>query len=172
MDAIECLTNRRSIKKFKNTPVDEETLKAIIDAGINAPTGMNRQSPTIIAVTNKALRDKLSALNAKVLGSSSDPFYGAPVVLVVLADRNINTHVYDGSLVMGNLMNAAYALGLGACWIHRAREVFDSQEGKEILASLGIDGDLEGLGNCVIGYPDCPQPAKRARKENYVYYVK
>ena len=172
MDAIECLTQRRSIKKFENTPVDEGTLKAIIDAGVNAPTGMNRQSPTIIAVTNKELRDRLSALNAKVLGSSIDPFYGAPAVLVVLADRNINTHVYDGSLVMGNLMNAAYALGLGACWIHRAREVFDSEEGKGILKSLGIEGDLEGIGHCVIGYPDCPQPVKRDRKENYVYYVK
>ncbi|MGN0807360.1 MAG: nitroreductase [Candidatus Coproplasma sp.] len=172
MDALECLTERRSIKKFKDTPVDEKVLKAIIDAGMNAPTGMNRQSPTIIAVTNKELRDKLSALNAKVLGNSIDPFYGAPAVLVVLADRNVNTHVYDGSLVMGNLMNAAYALGLGSCWIHRAREVFDSDEGKEILASLGIGGDLEGIGHCIIGYPDCPQPAKRARKEDYVYYVK
>ncbi|MGN0813450.1 MAG: nitroreductase [Candidatus Coproplasma sp.] len=172
MDAIECLTNRRSIKKFKSTPIDEETLKTIIDAGINAPTGMNRQSPTIIAVTNKELRDKLSALNAKVLGTDADPFYGAPVVLVVLADRGINTHVYDGSLVMGNLMNAAFALGLGACWIHRAREVFDSEEGKGILSSLGIEGDLEGIGHCVIGYADCQQPAKRERKQNYVYYVK
>ncbi|MGN0806283.1 MAG: nitroreductase [Candidatus Coproplasma sp.] len=172
MDAIECLTNRRSIKKFKSDPVDEGTLKAIIEAGMNAPTGMNRQSPTIIAVTNKELRDKLSALNAKVMGTDNDPFYGAPVVLVVLADRNVNTHVYDGSLVMGNLMNAAYALGLGACWIHRAKEVFDGKEGKDILKSLGIEGDLEGIGHCVLGYADCPQPAKRARKENYTYYIK
>ncbi len=172
MDAIECLTNRRSIKSYKPDPVDEGVLNTIIDAAMNAPTGMNRQSPIIIAVTNKSLRDRLSRLNAQVLGADKDPFYGAPVVLVVLADRNVNTHVYDGSLVMGNIMNAAYALGLGSCWIHRAKEVFDSAEGKEILSSLGIEGDFEGIGHCVLGYADCPQPAKRDRKQNYVYYVK
>ena len=172
MDAIECLTNRRSIKSYKPDPVDEGVLNTIIDAAMNAPTGRNRQSPIIIAVTNKSLRDRLSRLNARVLGTDTDPFYGAPVVLVVLADRNVNTHVYDGSLVMGNIMNAAYALGLGSCWIHRAKEVFDSAEGKEILSSLGIEGDFEGIGHCVLGYADCPQPVKRDRKQNYVYYVK
>ncbi|MGN1060551.1 MAG: nitroreductase family protein [Candidatus Coproplasma sp.] len=172
MDAIECLTNRRSIKAYKPDPVDEGVIKTILDAAMNAPTGMNRQSPIIIAVTNKELRDRLSKLNAKVLGTDNDPFYGAPAVLVVLADRNINTHVYDGSLVMGNIMNAAYAQGLGSCWIHRAKEVFDSKEGKEILSSLGIEGDFEGIGHCVLGYAACPKPTKRARKENYVYYVK
>lgn len=172
MDAIQCLTERRSVKAYKNDRVDEGVLQKIIAAGVNAPTGMNKQSPIIIAVTDKGLRDKLSALNAKVADVEHDPFYGAPVVLVVLADKNIGTHVYDGSLVMGNLLNAAYASGLAACWIHRAKEVFESEEGKAILKSLGIEGEYEGIGNCIIGYADCPEPVKRPRKENYVYYIK
>lgn len=172
MDALECLTERRSIKAYKSDMVDEEVLQNIIEAGVNAPTGMNKQSPIIIAVADRELRDKLSALNAKVAGVEHDPFYGAPVVLVVLADKSVGTHIYDGSLVMGNLLNAAYASGLSACWIHRAKEVFESEEGKAILKSLGIEGEYEGIGNCIIGYADCPQPAKRPRKENYVYYVK
>lgn len=172
MDAIQCLTERRSVKAYKSDMVDEGVLQKIIEAGVNAPTGMNKQSPIIIAVTDKGLRDKLSALNAKVAGVEHDPFYGAPVVLVVLADKNIGTHVYDGSLVMGNLLNAAYASGLAACWIHRAKEVFESDEGKAILKSLGIEGEYEGIGNCIIGYANCPQLTKRPRKENYVYYVK
>lgn len=172
MDALECLTERRSIKAYKNQPVEEDVLQKVIEAGINAPSGLNKQSAIILAVTNKELRDKLSKLNAKVMNMEIDPFYGAPAVLVVLADKSVGTHIYDGSLVMGNLLNAAYASGLSACWVHRAKEVFDSEEGKSILKSLGIEGDYEGIGNCIIGYADCPQPDKRPRKENYVYYVK
>lgn len=172
MEAIECLTSRRSIKKFKPDPVDEAVLNKIIEAGVNAPTGRNRQAPIIIAVTNKELIARLSRLNAEVLGTTADPFYGAPAVLVVLADRSVNTYLYDGSLVMGNLMNAAHALGVGSCWIHRAKEVFDGKEGKAILKSLGIDGDYEGIGNCVLGYADCAYPEKKPRKDNYVYFVK
>ena len=130
------------------------------------------QSPVILAVTNKALRDKLSRINAEVMGASGDPFYGAPCVLVVLADRGVShNYIYDGSLVMGNLMLAATSLGLGSCWIHRARETFELPEGKEILKSLGIEGDFVGIGNCVIGYADCEVPAAKPRKENWVYYV-
>lgn len=172
MEAIECLTTRRSVKKFKSDPVDSQIIEKILEAGMNAPTGMNRQSPIIIAVTNKAMRDRLSKMNAKVMGVESDPFYGAPVVLVVLAAKCVNTAIYDGSLVMGNLMNGAHALGVGSCWIHRAKQMFESEEGKEILRSLGIDGEYEGIGNCVIGYADCPLPDKRPRKQNYVYYIK
>jgi len=117
------------------------------------------------------MRDKLSRMNAAVMGVDTDPFYGAPAVLVVLADRSVRTYVYDGSLVMGNMMTAAHELGVGSCWIHRAREMFDSPEGKEILASLGIEGDYEGVGNLIVGYADCPLPAARPRKENYIYRI-
>ena len=171
MDALKNLKERRSIRRYKADMLPREVIETIVEAGTYAPTGKNRQSPIIIAVTNKELRDKMSALNAKVLGSDSDPFYGAPVVLVVLADRANTNHVYDGSLVMGNLMLAAHAMGIGSCWINRAREVYDTPEGKEILASLGIEGDYEGVGNCILGYIDGDVPAAAPRKENYVYFV-
>ncbi|MBR6555008.1 MAG: nitroreductase [Clostridia bacterium] len=171
MDALQNLRERRSIRRYKADMLPREVIETIAEAGTYAPTGKNQQSPIIIAVTNKELRDKMSALNAKVLGSESDPFYGAPVVLVVLADRANANHVYDGSLVMGNLMLAAHALGIGSCWINRAREVYDTPEGKEILASLGIEGDYEGVGNCILGYIDGDVPVAGPRKENYVYFV-
>ena len=104
-------------------------------------------------------------------GTDTDPFYGAPVVLVVLADKNRPTCVYDGSLVMGNLMNAAASLGIGSCWIHRAKEVFASEEGKALLKKWGVEGDYEGIGHCVLGYPARDVPKAKPRKENYVYYV-
>ena len=171
MDAMNNLLTRRSIRKYKPDMLPREVIEKIIEAGTYAPTGKNQQSPIIVAVTNKALRDRMSALNAAVLGMDSDPFYGAPVVLVVLAERSNPNHVYDGSLVMGNLMLAAHAMGVGSCWINRAREVFDSDEGKAILRDLGIEGDYEGVGNCILGYADCEQPQARPRKENWVYWV-
>ena len=171
MDALQNLRERRSIRRYKADMLPREMIETIPEAGTYAPTGKNQQSPIIIAVPNKDLRDKMSALNAKVLGSESDPFYGAPVVLVVLADRANANHVYDGSLVMGNLMLAAHALGIGSCWINRAREGYDTPEGKEILASLGIEGDYEGVGNCILGYIDGDVPVAGPRKENYVYFV-
>ena len=168
---IENLISRRSIRKYKNDMISKEILDQIIEAGTYAPTGMNKQAPIIIAITNKEVRDKLSKLNARVMGNDSiNPFYGAPVVLVVLADKSIPTYIYDGSLVMGNLMNAAYALGIGSCWIHRAKEVFESEEGKELLKSLDIEGDYEGIGNCILGYPD-EEPDTKPRKESYTYYI-
>jgi len=118
------------------------------------------------------MRDKLSKMNAKYLGADIDPFYGAPVVLVVLADKNINTHIYDGSLVLGNMMNAAAELGVGNCWIHRAKEEFESAEGKEILESLGITGEYEGIGHLVLGYPAGEPSPSKPRKENYAYFIK
>ena len=133
---------------------------------------MGRQSPIIIAVTDRAVRDELSAINARIMGrEGADPFYGAPAVLVVLADKSVPTHVYDGSLVMGNLMAAAHALGLGSCWIHRAKETFELPEGRALLKKLGIEGEYEGIGNCIVGYADEEREAK-PRKQNYVYRVK
>jgi len=171
MDAMINLLTRRSIRKYKPNMLPREVVDKIIEAGTYAPTGKNQQSPIILAVTNKALRDRMSELNAQVLGIDSDPFYGAPVVLVVLAERSNPNHVYDGALVMENLMLAAHAMGIGSCWINRAREVFDSDEGKAILAQLGIEGDYEGIGNCILGYADCELPAPAPRKANWVYYA-
>ncbi len=172
MDAMQNLLTRRSIKKYKPDMVPEDVIARICEAGTYAATGRNLQAPIILAVTNQVLRDKLSKMNAQIMGSTADPFYGAPVVLVVLADKSVNTHVYDGSLVMGNLMLAAHAEGLGSCWIHRAKEEFESAEGKEILKGLGIEGDYEGIGHCVLGYPDCEVPEARVRKANYVYWAR
>ena len=166
------LCQRRSCRAYKADMVAQEVLERILKAGTYAPTGRNRQAPIIIAVTDKTLRDKLSRLNAAVMGADSDPFYGAPVVLVVLANKDVPTYLYDGSLVMGNLMNAAHSEGVGSCWIHRAKEVFETREGKEILASLGITGEYEGIGNCILGYPAQENPKPAARKENYVYYIR
>ena len=148
MDAMQAMLTRKSVKKYKPPPVEKELVEKIIEAGLNAPSGLNKQSPIILAVTNKELRDELSRLNA---GDDpffrADPFYGAPCVLVVLADKSVPTRVYDGSLVMENMLLAAHALGLGACWIHRARETFERPEGKAILKKLGIEGEYEGIGN-------------------------
>lgn len=170
-NAMESMLTRRSVRKYKKDMIPRDILDQILKAGSYAATGRNLQSPIMIAVTNRELRDRLSDMNARIMGVDSDPFYGAPVVIIVLADRSVSTHVYDGSLVMGNLMLAAHELGIGSCWIHRAKEEFDSDEGKEILRQLGIDGDYEGIGHCVLGYADGPLPAEKARKENYIYYA-
>ncbi len=172
MDAMQNLLTRRSVRKYKPDMVPQEKLDKILKAGTYAATGMGRQSPIILAVTDKAMRDRLSKMNAAIMGVDSDPFYGAPVVLVVLADKNVPTYIYDGSLVMGNLMNAAHAEGIASCWIHRAKEEFNSPEGKQILQDLGITGDYEGIGHCILGYADGDEPAAKPRKENYVYSVK
>ena len=171
-DVLETIKSRRSIRKYKSDMVPQDKLEIIIEAGTYAATGMGKQSPIIVAVTNKELRDKLSAMNAKIMGTNTDPFYGAPVVLIVLADKSRPTYLYDGSLVMGNLMLEAEAQGIGSCWIHRAKEEFESEEGKEILKSLGIEGDYEGIGHCVLGFADGPAPKAAPRKDSYVYYVK
>lgn len=168
---LELMQTRRSIRGFKADMIPEEILNRIIEAGTWAATGRNRQSPIIIKVTNKELRDRLSRLNAEIMGTDTDPFYGAPVVLIVLADKSAPTYIYDGSLVMGNLMLAAHSLGIGSCWIHRAKEEFECREGKEFLKSLGIEGDYEGIGHCVLGYVDGEYPETKKRKENWVYTV-
>ena len=129
------------------------------------------QGAIMLCVTDKVLRDRLSKLNAGVMGASMDPFYNAPAVIVVLADKTVRTSVYDGSLVMGNLMLAAHSIGLGSCWIHRAKEVFDSEEGKQILAELGIEGDYEGVGNCVVGYPERMPTEKLPRRGGRVFFA-
>lgn len=170
-DVLETIKTRRSIRKFKPDMIPKDLLEKIIEAGTYAATGMGKQSPIILAITKKELRDQLSEWNAKIMGTDTDPFYGAPVVLVVLANKERPTALYDGSLVMGNLMLEAHALGIGSCWIHRAKEEFESEEGKELLKSLGIEGDYEGIGHCILGYVDGEYPKAPERKENWVYYV-
>ena len=171
MDAIENLLTRRSVRRFQEKAVPKDVLEKIIAAGTYAPTGMNWQSPVIIAVTNKSLRDRISAWNAKIIGNDADPFYGAPAVLIVLADKTKPTYLYDGSLVMGNLLNAAHAYGVAGCWIHRAKEEFESEEGRALLKELGISGEYEGIGHCILGYAADALPEARPRKENYVYWA-
>ena len=172
MDMMEGMLTRRSVKKYKSDPVPKELMDKIIEAGLAAPSGLNKQAPIILAVTDKKVRDELSKINAgKDPFRRADPFYNAPCVLVVLADKNVFTYSYDGPLVMENMMLAAHALGLGACWIHRAKETFEQPEWQTFLKKLGIEGEYEGIGNCVIGYPDGDVPAVKPRKENRVYYV-
>lgn len=172
-ETLNNLKSRRSCRKFIADKIPSEAeLNAVIEAGTFAPSGMGRQPVKIIAVTNKALRDKISAENAKIMGASMDPFYGAPVILIVIADKSAPTYLYDGSLVMGNLLNAAKASGLASIWIHRAKEEFESDLGKNILKDLGIEGDWEGIGHVALGYADADgeQPAA-PRKEN-VHWIK
>ena len=171
MNTYETMLKRRSCKKYKSDMVSDELIDKVVNAGLYAASGKNRQASIIIAVTNREIRDELSLLNAKILGSDIDPFYNAPAVLVVLADRDINTYLYDGSLTMGNMMLAAEELGLGSCWIHRAKEMFDMEEGKALLKKLGIEGNFEGIGNLVLGYSAQGEKAAPPRKENRVYKV-
>ena len=171
-DILDVIVSRRSVKKFKRDTVEKCLVEKVVTAGMYAPSGKNQQSPIILAVTNKEIRDKLSSLCAKCRGIENfDPFYGAPVALVVLADKDMFTYVYDGSVVMENMLLEAHSLGLGACWIHWAKEMFESDEGKEILLSLGIVGSYEGIGTCVLGYSDMGVLESLPRKNNYVYYI-
>lgn len=170
---IESMISRRSIRKYKADMVPKEIIDEIIMAGTYAASARGEQSAIIISVTNKELRDKLSKMNAAIGGWNKDfdPFYGAPVVLIVLAKKDCINRVYDGSLVMGNLMLAAHSLGIGSCWIHRAKEEFESKEGKEILKALGINEEYEGIGHCILGYPEGASKEPVPRKDNYVFYA-
>lgn len=172
-ETLNVLETRRSVRAFdpSRMPTDQ-LISEVVKAGEYAPTGRGMQSPRIVVITNKAVRDRLSQLNAEVMGVASDPFYGAPVILLVLADRSRPTYLYDGSLVMGNLMNAAHAVGLGSCWIHRAREVFASEEGKQLLAQWGIAGDYEGIGHVALGYALNEPAQAKPRKDDYTVWVR
>ncbi len=171
-EALEVLKNRRSIRKFKAQQVAQAELDAVLEAGTFAPTGGGTQSPVIVAVQDPATVAKLDAMNAKVLNQAAHPYYGAPTILLVLAPRDGLVPTEDGSLVAGNLLNAAYAAGLGACWIHRSKEMFESAEGKELLQAWGLPGNLMGVASIALGYPDCPPPQAAPRKAGYVVYVK
>lgn len=166
----EILKNRRSIRKYKPQQVTDRELDAVLEAGLYAPSGMNGQKTVMVAVRDKQTRDQLSRMNAQVMGVNSDPFYGAPCVIVVLSDPERPTWLEDGSLVMGNLLNAACEMGLGSCWIHRAQQMFDSPEGKALLKQWGLSENLRGVGNCILGYPD-EAPAPKPRAEGRIIKV-
>lgn len=172
-NTLEMMRSRRSVRRYKPELPPREDLEKIIEAGLYAASGKGLQTAVIVAITDRALRDRLMEMNRRIGGWNEgfDPFYGAPAVLLVLADRASPNHVYDGSLAMGNMMLAAHALGLGSCWINRAREEFESEEGREILRGLGIEGDYEGIGHCIVGYPDGELPAAKPRRDGRVYWV-
>lgn len=172
-EIIKAMEERRSIRKFKPDMVPKADIDQIIEAGLYAASGRGCQAVITVAVTNKEIRDKLSAVNCKIGGwqEGFDPFFGAPVILIVLADKNRPTGIYDGSLVMGNMMLAAHSLGLGSCWVHRAKQEFEMEEYKKFLTELGVDGDYEGIGHCVVGYIDGELPEAAPRKADRVYYA-
>lgn len=171
-EVIKTIKMRKSTKKYKSEMVPTALVDEICEAGSWAPSGLNKQSPIILEITNKEMRDRISKINASVasMPDGFDPFYNAPVVLVVLANKDIPTYIYDGSVVMENMLLAAHSLNLGACWIHRAKETFETEEGRKILQELGVEGNYEGIGNCIIGYPDSEAVSKK-RKDNYIYKV-
>ncbi len=171
-ETLNVLETRRSCRSFKPDMITEEELQAVLRAGTYAASGMGKQSPIILAVTNPDKVKEFSRANAAIMGTDMDPFYGAPVILVVLADKSVPTYLYDGSLVMGNLMNAAESLGLGSIWIHRAKEEFESEFGQKLLKELGIEGDYEGIGHCALGYRREPAKAAAPRKKDYIYFVR
>ena len=172
-EIIRAMEERRSIRSFKPEMPPKEVLQQIVEAGLYAASGKGQQAAIVVAVTNKALRDKLAEENRRIAGApeGTDPFYGAPAVLVVLGRKDWPTHVYDGSLVMGNLLLAAHALGLGSIWIHRAKEEFEEPEYQQLLKDLGVEGDWEGIGHCAVGYLNGEAPAPAPRKPGRVFWA-
>lgn len=170
-EVLRAIKERRSVRRYKPDMVPKELINQIIEAGTFAASGHGKQSPIIIAVTDKETRDQLARMNREIMGVKSDTFYGAPVVLIVLARKDSPHKVYDGSLVMGNLMLAAHALGLGSCWIHRAKQEFESEEGLALLEKWGVKGEYEGIGHCILGYADGNVLPPATRKADYVYHV-
>lgn len=171
---LEQMKSRRSIRRYKSDPIPQALMDQILEAGLYAANGMGQQNTIMIQVSDPVLRDEISRRNREIGGWSEDfdPFYGAPEMIIVLARKDWRNRIYDGSLVMGNLMLAAHELGLGSCWIHRAREEFESPWGQELLRSLGITEEYEGIGHCALGYVDGPLPEAAPRKPGRVYKIK
>ena len=166
-ETLKTLRERRSVRRYRPEQIKPEELEAILDAGTWAPSAMGKQSAVMVVVQDRETIQEMSRLNAEIQGApGTDPFYGAPTVVVVLAEGA--NAVPDGSLVMGNLMNAAFSLGVDSCWIHRARETFETPEGKELLKKWGLSEDYIGIGNCILGYSDQPLPQPKPRKDGFV----
>lgn len=170
-ETIGTLLKRRSIRKFKPDQIADDDLNAILEAGMYAPSGANQQSALFIVIQDKETLKKISAMNAAIWGKNTDPYYGAPTVILVLADKNKVTPVEDATLALGNMFNAAASLGLGSCWIHRTRQMFESDEGRDLLRKWGVVGEYVGVGSCILGYPDCEHPKASPRKDNFVIRV-
>lgn len=170
-EVLRALKERRSVRAYRPEQIKESELQQILEAGAYAPSGMGAQPVIMVVVQDKETIAALGKLNTAVMGAETDPFYGAPTVIVVLADRSRGTWLEDGSLAMGNLMNAAHSLGLGSCWVHRAREVFASDAGRALLKKWGIQGDYAGVGHCILGYPAGPLPQAKPRRAHTVYRV-
>lgn len=172
MDAIECLLNRRSVKKYKSDQVPEDILDKILECGTYAANGRGLQAAKLVVLRDRETIERLERMNAEIMGmAGAHTFYGAPTVILVLADKTVGTYLEDGSLVMGNLMNAAWALGVDSCWIHRAKEEMESPEGKELLAKWGIEGEYAGIGHCILGYADGPVPQAKPRKKDFIVKI-
>jgi len=169
-DFLNLIETRRSIRSFKSTPVSDEILDKILKAGTYAPSGMNRQSSTIIAVKSEKYRKIITKLNAEILKTDKDPYYNAPVVILVLGNPECSTFVEDGSCVLENMMLACHSLGLGSVWVHREREIFNGEEGKKLLKEWNLPLNLTGIGSIAIGYP-AEIPDAKPRKENYIVKV-
>lgn len=171
-ETLENIRNRRSIRQFKTEQISDEALKAVLDAGTYAPTSRGMQAPYIIAIQNESLKNKLAKLNARIMGTNSNPYYDAPTYILVLAHSDARYPVHDGSCVLENMMIAAQSVGLGSCWIHREKEMFETEEGKSLLREMGLSEDMIGIGALAIGYPDgAPSPAK-PRKPDYYRILK
>jgi nitroreductase len=171
-DVLEVIKSRRSIRKFKPEQIKRDELEAVLEAGTYAPTGGGAQSPIIIAVQDRATVAELVRMNAKVMGTSGNPYYGAPTIVLVLASpRARATYVEDGSCVLQNMMLAAHAVGLGSCWIHREKEMFASPEGKALLKKWGVSDEYVGVGSISLGYPDGDLPAPAERKDWYIVKI-
>ena len=167
-ETISCLLNRRSVRAYRPEQIKPAELETILQAGLYAPSAMNLQPSIMLVIQDRETISTLSRLNAEVMGRDTDPFYGAPTVIVVLADKNAPNHVQDASLVMGNLMNAAFSLGVDSCWINRAREVFEMPEARALLREKGISDDYVGVGNCILGYRSGELPAAPPRREGRI----
>lgn len=171
-EVIEVLKTRRSVRSFLPDQIEEEQLDAVLEAGTYAPSGMGKQSAQIVVVQHKELIKQLCRMNQEVNGSTSDPYYGAPLIILVFAKQDNRNHVQDGSMVLGNLMNAAHALGIGSCWINREREMFETVEGKRLMQAWGVEEGMEGIGALAMGYPAQQSPKPKPRKENYILKIK
>jgi nitroreductase len=170
-ETIKTLLERRSIRKFKPAQIKEEELNAILEAGMYAPSGANQQSALFVVIQDKETLKKLSAMNAAVLGKDIDPYYNAPTVVLVFADKSKVTPVEDASVAIGNMLNAAASLGIGSCWVHRTKQMFETEEGKDFMNKWGAAGVYIGVGSCILGYPDGEHPKAASRKDNFVIRV-
>lgn len=172
-EVIKAMKARRSIRRFKPDMPPRTDIEQIVEAGLYAANGMGKQAVITVVVTDPSVRGRIAEANRQIGGwqEGFDPFYGAPVILIVLADRNWANRVYDGSLVMGNMLLAAHSLGLGSIWIHRAKEEFDRDEWKKLLSDIGVPGEWEGIGHCAVGYVEGDPPEAAKRKGGRVYWV-